>query len=827
MGFLSCSIIHIFLVLQLQTLCVILTVSSQNIINGSIPVGESLTASESQQFSSSWRSPSGDFAFGFRKIQPNDGFTLSVWFDKIPDKTIVWHAQAVNTTTGLVPAGSNVTLTADRGLVLTDPRGQQLWSSSLPPSNGSVSQGRINDAGNFGLLSETTEDSGEFLWSSFANPTDTLLPTQGMEVGRNLSSRLTETSFNKGRYRLHLGNDGDLRLLTLNPETLLESDINFAYYASNTKNQNPGTQLVFNESGYMYILQRNNSRFYLKEDVPVSSKDFYHRAVLHFDGVFAQYYHPKGGDGGWRWAWSQPENICAKGFGTDLAANEVGNLACGFNNICSLGDNQRPRCQCPERFVLSDPSDSYGDCKPDFEMHSCGAKSNQTDVSLYEFVTLEKTNWPSGDYKKYSNYDEERCKASCLNDCFCAAVVFRTICWKKKFPLSYGHRSPTGGSDTFIKVRKLTAGVPNTGRRGKGRDWLIITCSVLLGTSALVNFILLYMNRNKKRMAKKPNQRRYSGAATATDLNLRVFTYRDLVVATGDFVEELGRGAFGIVYKGVLKVSGDSEVNVAVKKLDRVAQESEKEFKNEVKVIGQIHHKNLVKLIGFCDEGQSRLIVYELLPNGTLAGFLFRRPRPSWEDRRRIAVEVARGILYLHEECSEQIIHCDIKPQNILLDEHNNPRISDFGLAKLLMINQTHTLTNIRGTKGYVATEWFRNSPITSKVDVYSYGVMLLEIVCCKKAVDLEDNVILIDWAYDCFRQRRLKDLIKEDLEALDNMDLVERYVKIGIWCIQEEPGKRPNMRNVTQMLEGVAQVNDPPNPSPYNTFTCAESMSN
>ncbi|KAH0870444.1 hypothetical protein HID58_077466 [Brassica napus] len=612
-----------------------------NIINGSIPVGESLTASESQQFSSSWRSPSGDFAFGFRKIQPNDGFTLSVWFDKIPDKTIVWHAQAVNTTTGLVPAGSNVTLTADRGLVLTDPRGQQLWSSSLPPSNGSVSQGRINDAGNFGLLSETTEDSGEFLWSSFANPTDTLLPTQGMEVGRNLSSRLTETSFSKGRYRLHLGNDGDLRLLTLNPETLLESDINFAYYAKS----NPGTQLVFNESGYMYILQRNNSRFYLKEDVP-------------------------------------PENICAKGFGTDLAANEVGNLACGFNNICSLGDNQRPRCQCPERFVLSDPSDSYGDCKPDFEMHSCGAKSNQTDVSLYEFVTLEKTNWPSGDYKKYSNYDEERCKASCLNDCFCAAVVFRTICWKKKFPLSYGHRSPTGGSDTFIKVRKLTAGVPNTGRRGKGRDWLIITCSVLLGTSALVNFILLYMNRNKKRMAKKPNQRRYSGAATATDLNLRVFTYRDLVVATGDFVEELGRGAFGIVYKGVLKVSGDSEVNVAVKKLDRVAQESEKEFKNEVKVIGQIHHKNLVKLIGFCDEGQSRLIVYELLPNGTLA-------------------------------------------------------------------------------------------------------------------------------------------------EALDNMDLVERYVKIGIWCIQEEPGKRPNMRNVTQMLEGVAQVNDPPNPSPYNTFTCAESMSN
>ncbi|KAF3562546.1 hypothetical protein DY000_02011442 [Brassica cretica] len=145
MGFLTWSIIHLFLLLQLQTPVVL----SQNIINGSVLVGESLTASESQQFSSSWRSPSGDFALGFRKIRPNDGFTLSIWFDKIPDKTIVWHAQAVNTTTGFVPAGSKVTLTADGGLVLTGPRGQLHWSSSLPPSSSSVSRGLITDAGEF------------------------------------------------------------------------------------------------------------------------------------------------------------------------------------------------------------------------------------------------------------------------------------------------------------------------------------------------------------------------------------------------------------------------------------------------------------------------------------------------------------------------------------------------------------------------------------------------------------------------------------------------------------------------------------------------------
>ncbi|KFK27854.1 hypothetical protein AALP_AA8G438100 [Arabis alpina] len=817
------SIIHLCLLLQLQTLIV----SSQIIVNGSVPVGRSLIASESQQFSSSWLSPSGHFAFGFRKIQPNDGFTLSIWFDKIPDKTIVWHAQ-VNTTTGLVPDGSKVTLTAGRGLVLTHPRGQQLWRSLLPP--GTVSRGRITDDGNFALLGEDSETE---LWSSFANPTDTLLPTQSIEVGGNLSSHRTETNFTKGRFRLRLGDDGDLQLLVLNSKSLAETDEYFSYYASDTKAPlSPGIRLVFNQSGYMYVLQSNDSRSYIKgNEVPVSSGDYYHRAVLHFDGLFAQYYHPKGqGNSGWTLAWSEPENIC------DRSAADVLNIACGFNSICNLGNNKRPKCQCPERFSLVDSSDEYGDCKPDFKMETCGPEDNNTtnesaDVNLYEFIRLDRTNFPKTDYARYANYDEELCKASCLSDCFCAAAIFGSrrdqVCWKKKFPLSFGQRSSNGDSDTFIKVLKRPTKVPITEKKGKNRDWLIIGCSVLLGTSAFGNFIFVALYRKKKKsMKKKPNQSREIGAATATanamELNLRVFTHKELVAATGDFMEELGRGTFGIVYKGFLKVTRDSEVTVAVKKLDSVAQDNEKEFKNEVKVIGQTHHKNLVRLIGFCNEGQSRLIVYEYLPHGTLADYLFRRPRPSWEDRRRIAVGIARGILYLHEECSEQIIHCDIKPHNILLDENYCPRISDFGLAKLLMMNQTHTLTNIRGTKGYVAAEWFRNSPITSKVDVYSYGVMLLETVCCKKAVDFEDNVILIDWAYDCFRQGRLDDLIEDDLEAIDDIETVEKYVKIAIWCIQEEPGMRPKMRIVTQMLEGVAQVHDPPNPSPYSsTFTC------
>ncbi|XP_024156307.2 G-type lectin S-receptor-like serine/threonine-protein kinase LECRK4, partial [Rosa chinensis] len=201
-----------------------------------------------------------------------------------------------------------------------------------------------------------------------------------------------------------------------------------------------------------------------------------------------------------------------------------------------------------------------------------------------------------------------------------------------------------------------------------------------------------------------------------------------------------------------------SGVQVAVKNFNCVIQDGEKEFKTELNIIGQTHHKNLVHLVGYCDEGQQRSLVYEFLSNGTLASFLFGDEKPSWRQRMEIACGVAKGLLYLHEECTTQIILCDIKPQNILLDDNYIAWISDFGLAKLLMTNQSKTHTAIRGTKGYVAPEWFRNTAIATKVDVSSFGVVLPEIICCRRSVDMENNceekAISTDWVYDCYRER-------------------------------------------------------------------------
>ncbi|KAF7129814.1 hypothetical protein RHSIM_Rhsim10G0139600 [Rhododendron simsii] len=280
---------------------------------------------------------------------------------------------------------------------------------------------------------------------------------------------------------------------------------------------------------------------------------------------------------------------------------------------------------------------------------------------------------------------------------------------------------------------------------------------------------------------------------------------------------ELGRGAFGTVYKGILPYN---QKVVAVKKLEKALAEGEREFHREIRVIGRTHHRNLVQLIGYCFDGPNRLLVYEYMCNGSLADFLFthERPQPNWDEKVKIAHDIARGIHYLHDECETQIIHCVIKPQNILMDEHCCAKISDFGLAKLSKaLDQTKTYTGIRGTRGYVAPEWHRKLPITVKADVYSFGIVLLEIICGRKCLDWsrrENEAVLEDWVYDCYEAKELGKLVGEEEEV--DMRRLERMVKVGLWCIQDESSLRPLMKKVLLMIEGIVYIPTPPSPTSF-----------
>ncbi|XP_074321361.1 G-type lectin S-receptor-like serine/threonine-protein kinase LECRK1 isoform X2 [Silene latifolia] len=675
----------------------------------------------------------------------------------------------------------------------------------------------MNDTGNFVLKSSSNDPP---VWETFNFPTDTLLPGQVWDAGKEINSRMSESNFTKGRFQLRLLPDGNL---VLNTRDLATDFAYGVYYETGTNNppDNVGKQVVYSESGDMYVLREDGSQFDLiiQPGTLVSTKDYYQRATLNYNGVLTWYSYPRASTIGsgvdWSEIQSEPDNICNRiaSYGGDFDSG-----ACGYNSICNIDDNQKPVCKCPPNYSLMDPTDIIGSCEPDFKLDVC-EKFEYGVNSKYELIQLKNTNWPSGDYARLNTSSEEECKNSCLNDCFCAAVIFSgSGCWKKKPPLSNGRHGGWEPSTAWLKVGLGNATSYPNNPPGEVKYKNSVVTTGVLGGSISINFILitaivLIIFFKHKRMQSRGYKDHKRGSLLEHD-RVHKFSYRKLESAANGFKEEIGRGSFGVVYKGTI-TTGVNSVTVAVKKLDRTFMGADKEFTAEVNAIGLTHHKNLVRFIGYCKEEDKRLLVYEYMPNGTVADYLFGDSRPSWLARIHIAQGVARGLLYLHEECTTQIIHCDIKPQNILVDDHYNARISDFGLAKLLVLNQSQTNTAVRGTKGYVAPEWFKNKPVSMKVDVYSFGVLLLEIVCCRRCVRMEqsadERAILTDWAFDCYQSGMLDSLVNDDMEALNDWPRLERFVKVGLWCIQEDPNLRPTMQRVNQMLDGVAEVPDPP----------------
>ncbi|KAK2650310.1 hypothetical protein Ddye_017799 [Dipteronia dyeriana] len=772
-----------------------------------IILGSSLSSATDNK--SSWLSPSGEFAFGFRQLNNSDLFLLAIWFNKIPEKTIVWYVN------GDIPAprGSTLKLTTN-GLVLNNPGGQMVWNTSASPASPSVTEAAMLDTGNFVL----TGSGSDFVWESFRNPTDTILPTQTLDLGSMLFSKLTATNFSKGRFELHF----DKGIVQLNPVAWPSRSIYNSYYSSGTSSINSsesGNKLVFNATGNIYIVKTNGEIAQLSPwDTVAPRADRYYRATLDSDGVFTQYAYQNNSPTGQSW-WALrilPENMCTATF------NEIGSGTCGFNSYCSI-QNGRPSCDCPPEYEFVDQSNRFMGCRPNFRQ-GCGGDDGSRDYGeLYEIREFNNVNWPLGDYESLAPYSQKDCELSCIYDCSCAVAIYDgvTRCWKKKLPLSNGRNERTGFSKVLFKVRKGDSSSGFGDNSGSRRRGPILLGALLLGGSVFFNVILLVAMSLAVFVWHKREAGNNAQDSSVSVRNMRCFTYKELEEATDGFKEELGRGSFGIVYKGDLRPG--SRNAIAVKKLDKLVQEREREFETELSAIGRTHHKNLVQLLGFCHEGVHRVLVYEFMGNGNLANFLFAIPKPDWNLRVRIALEIAKGLVYLHEECNIPIIHCDIKPQNILLDQHFIAKISDFGLSKLLLSNQSRTLTMVRGTRGYVAPEWFKTVPVTAKVDVYSFGVMLLEIICCRRSVEMEceeeNRAILTDWACECYVERRLDVLVDDDKAAMADKARLHKWLMIAIWCIQEDPSKRPTMKLVMQMLEGFSEVPQPPS-FPSSSFS-------
>ncbi|KAL5549442.1 hypothetical protein UlMin_004673 [Ulmus minor] len=298
------------------------------------------------------------------------------------------------------------------------------------------------------------------------------------------------------------------------------------------------------------------------------------------------------------------------------------------------------------------------------------------------------------------------------------------------------------------------------------------------------------------------------------------FTSQQLRMATNNFTNFLGSGGFGTVYRGIFSNGTIVAVKILYGNSDKRIEE---QFMAEVGTIGRVHHFNLVRLYGFCFERNLRALVYELMGNGSLDRFLFSEEKMlGFEKLHEIAVGTAGGIAYLHEECQQRIIHYDIKPGNILLDSNFSPKVADFGLAKLINRENTHvTMTGGRGTPGYAAPELWMPFPITHKCDVYSYGMLLFEIVGRRRNLDVsraESQEWFPRWVWKKIEVGELGDLmICCGIEEKDK-EIAERMVKVALLCVQYSPQLRPMMSIVVKMLEGAVEIPNPSNPFEYMT---------
>ncbi|XP_022738918.1 G-type lectin S-receptor-like serine/threonine-protein kinase At5g24080 isoform X2 [Durio zibethinus] len=764
-------------------------------ISGQIGLGSRLLASGQGR---PWVSDNGTFAFGFTRSDTRDRFLLGIWFAELPgDRTVVWSANRNS------PVTENATAELDTtgNLILMD-GDATVWTSNT--SGTGVKFAVMSESGNFILYTANNRPE----WQSFAHPSDTLLPNQALTVSLELTS--SESPSHGGYYALKmLQQPTSLTLaLTYNlPDSFdasPEGYTNYSYWAApDISNVTGDVVAILDEAGSFGIVYGESS----------NGAVYVHRN----DGDYNGWDNDVNGSRQWVPEWAAVSNPC------DIAG------ICG-NGICNLdGSKTNVSCTClPGTSKVGGTSESY--CSQNSSLTGKCDSKNRNQTSDFKIATVQQTNYYFSYFSVIANYSDiatiSNCGDACLSDCDCVASVSglddeKPYCWILK-SLDYGGFEDPG-STLFVKVRSNVSlepgGRPPRGSAdssegsGSGREKILVL-PIVLSMSVLIGLLclLLYYNVHRQRYLKKSIE-----SSLILEGAPQNFSYRDLQLRTSNFSQLLGTGGFGSVYKGSLS----NGTLVAVKKLDRVLPHGEKEFITEVNTIGSMHHMNLVRLCGYCSEGSHRLLVYEFMKNGSLDRWIFpsyqcRDTLLDWPTRFNIAVATAQGIAYFHEQCRNRIIHCDIKPENILLDENFCPKLSDFGLAKLMGREHSHVVTMVRGTRGYLAPEWVSNRPITVKADVYSYGMLLLEILGGRRNLDMTfdaEDFFYPGWAFkEMANGTPIKVADRRLGGAVDEEELT-RALKVAFWCIQDEVFMRPSMGEVVKMLEGSMDINAPPMP--------------
>ncbi|KAJ6996294.1 hypothetical protein NC653_013020 [Populus alba x Populus x berolinensis] len=551
-----------------------------------ITLGSSLTPITN----SSWLSPSGLYAFGF--FRQRDGYSIGVFLSGISLQTVVWAARRDDAP---VPSNATLLFTRNGRVVLTSAQGGEtsIVSASQPASLASMS-----DSGNFVLYNSDRE----IIWQSFDHPTDTLLPTQQLRAGAELVSPVSETELSTGIFRLKMQTDGNLVQYPVNTPDAPP----YAYFASGTYWAGANVTLNLDPDGRLYLL--NPTGFNVKNITAggYHTKETINMMKLDADGIFRLYSQNLTRNGNWSAVWSSTSDKCdPKG-------------SCGLNGYCVLKDEEA-ECTCLPGFEFVAKGNWTSGCERDFSAESCKDKNGS---STYNMEELSNTEWEDVSYSVLSSTTKDNCKQACLEDCNCEAALFTDgqYCRKQRLPLRFGRTNLESSNLAVVKVGRPISTMDNkepiTEKKnlGTGRTILIISGSFVAFGLAMVSIFGIIVYRYHLLAYKRvPNN---DGTALNEVFAPRAFTYAELEDVTGGFKEEIGRGSFGTVYKGI--ISSTQKV-AAVKRLEKVLAEGEREFQNEMKVIGKTHHRNLVRLLGYCHDEHHRLLwVYQSFLDGDM-----------------------------------------------------------------------------------------------------------------------------------------------------------------------------------------------------------------
>ncbi|KAL4586803.1 hypothetical protein LXL04_011447 [Taraxacum kok-saghyz] len=741
-------------------------------------------------------------------------------------RIVVWTANRNNPITS-----SGQLLLSFTGLTIYDDSAVPVWST--PPINSTVTSLQLLDSGNLVLL----DNFNKTVWQSFDYPTDTIVSGQRFPVGRSLIASEDADDYLEGGYTFTVTTD----------DALLQWE-NLTYYRllmdskSIINSNQPITYLMVNGSGF-YLFGAQGSAVVVQVLITVAAVDSDYRIlkITNVGDLTIMRYTNRA----WVTDFTTPGDSCRAPF------------SCGKLGLCSPGG-----CSCPPGF-RGDRNANAGCSPSNFSLslpESCGGNVNGTQLrsnSSENYVYI-----PLGNGMKY--YPNEftnpirngatlsACEDLCTANCACLAIFHGNTsgsCYLLENQLgSFVLSSSNGDNDSSGFIKAISS--PHNQDTDSSSN-LPVAALILLPSSGvlLISIFGVWVWRKARNNGKNSNSKKRTDNFGSEDLEMFSiaglpvrFDHEELVEATKDFSTQIGSGGFGTVYKGVLT---DKTV-VAVKKITALGAQGKKEFGTEIAIIGNIHHVNLVKLKGFCAHGRERLLVYEYMSRGSLDRTLFGSGPPlEWQERFDIAVGTARGLAYLHNGCEHKIIHCDVKPENILLSDTMQVKISDFGLSKLLSPEQSGLFTTMRGTRGYLAPEWLTNAAISDKTDVYSYGMVLLELIhgrknCVQGPSHSSGNPTSSTdgrssgtsgsrnhsrgarsrararafyfplHALEMHEEGRYLDLVEPRLDGRVTRDEVEKLVKVALCCLHEDPSARPTMANVVGILEGVLPVGEP-----------------